>query len=157
MFPAYFLIQGVCGFLAVGSAVGMARSSPSRVHTVRSTVLLLALATVVVGWPLERKVHNLREPRYDSVDEYLALPRGTPPAEVDEAREKVLEARVSFGLWHLASLALNLATVVLVAVGMALAAFLPARQPIPTLGKNGEAAQGEAKQSEPASESKGGV
>jgi hypothetical protein len=121
LFPWYFLLQGACGLLALGTAVGLSRSYPRRVHRVRATVLLGALLTVLVGWPVELKVSDLRRPRYEAFDAFLQ----SPPAAEAKAREEALAARREFGMWHGFSLLLNLGTVVLVTAGMALAAQLP--------------------------------
>lgn len=111
IFPWFFLIQGVCGLVAVGTALSWSwYESGSTIHKVRSLVLVLALATVVAGWPLVQKVSALRIARY--------------AADPDIARL----AREAFAGWHLASMLLNLVTLVLVAVAMALAARLPTEQ-----------------------------
>ncbi len=108
IFDWYFPLQGVCGFLAVATALGWSRLEPGRkVHQVRSILLILALAAVVAGWPVARLVGRLRLERY-----------ATDPAVVRAAQ-------AAFGTWHGISLALNLATLVLVTVAMALAAQLP--------------------------------
>ncbi len=126
LFGWYFLIQGVCGFLAAATALGWPNREPGRrVHRVRVAVLLAALLTVVAGWPLEQHVNQLREPRNTAIDNFLR----SSPAEAAAAKTAALEARSEFGLWHMASVFLNLGTVVLVAVAMALAAQLPAREP----------------------------
>jgi len=109
IFPWYFLLQGVCALLATGTALAWSWSRPAeRLHKVRSLILLLALASVVAGWPLAQKVSELRMSRYDS-----------DPAIAAAAKE-------SFGAWHGYSLLLNMVTLGLVTAGMALAAQLPA-------------------------------
>ena len=77
--------------------------------------------TVLVGWPLERKVNALREPRYQAVDAFLT----SAPADAEATRTAALEAKGEFGLWHGLSLLLNFGTVALVTAAMALAARLP--------------------------------
>jgi len=137
LLPWYFLIQGVCGFLAVGTALGLARFSPGRVQRLRVQILLLALLTVLVGWPLEHKVSALRRPRYDAVDAFLQ----SPPESVDTGRAAALQAKSEFGMWHGLSLLLNLATVGLVTSAMVLAAWLPAAsEPRSSLEKPGQGA-----------------
>ncbi len=95
-----------------------------RVQRWRFFLLLAALATVLAGWPLEQKVAELREPRNQAIDAYLQA-RGTASGK---ALEEMQTARKEFGTWHLASLLLNFATVLLVTGGMVLAAQLPQRQ-----------------------------
>jgi acyl-phosphate glycerol 3-phosphate acyltransferase len=120
IFPWYFLIQGACGLLAVGSALGLSRSRPEKVHRVRVTILLIAVLTVLAAWPLEQKVNEMREPRYEAVDAFL---KSAP--EDTAARAAAIQAKAEFGLWHGLSLLLNFATLALVTVAMALAARLP--------------------------------
>ncbi len=108
LFPVYFLLQGVCGFLALITALGFTRNEPGRtVHRIRFLVILVAVATIVAGWPLSMKVAELRTQRY-SHDEAISKP-----------------AKEQFGRLHAYSLLLNFGTVVLTGVGMALAAALP--------------------------------
>jgi acyl-phosphate glycerol 3-phosphate acyltransferase len=127
LFGWYFLIQGVCGFLAVGTALGWSNLQPqNRVQKIRIALLLGALATVVIGWPLEHYINELREPRYEAVDRFL---QNHNPKVDTEVRDAALEARAEFGLWHGISLLLNFGTLALVAAAMALAAQLPAAQP----------------------------
>jgi hypothetical protein len=126
LFDAYFLLQGVCGFVAAVTALGWVRAEPGvRVHKIRAEVVLLALATVVAGWPIERYVGELRDLRNQAVDEQLRS--GSANQEHFAAVAKL--ARAEFGRWHLYSLLLNFVTVILVAVAMALTACLPARPP----------------------------
>jgi acyl-phosphate glycerol 3-phosphate acyltransferase len=104
IFPAYFALQGICGLLSLITAYGFTRGGPTRrIHRVRFWVILLAMLTVVAGWPLEQKVSELR----------LLRNEGDPAA------------RASFGAWHTASLFLNFATIGLVTAAMAMAASLP--------------------------------
>jgi glycerol-3-phosphate acyltransferase PlsY len=121
LFPWYFAIQGACGLLALGTALGLSRAHPGRVHRVRSILLLLALLFVLAGWPLEQKVNALRGPRNEAVSAFLT----SRPEQADKARTAALEAKAEFGLWHGLSLLLNFATLGLVTVAMALAARLP--------------------------------
>ncbi len=51
MFPVYFAIQGVCGLVALATALPWARRGG--VHHWRMTLLLTALTLVIVGWPVE--------------------------------------------------------------------------------------------------------
>jgi acyl phosphate:glycerol-3-phosphate acyltransferase len=135
LFEYYFVLQGVCGFLAAVTALGWARAEPgSRVHKVRAVGVLLALGTVVAGWPIERHVSELRVVRNHVVDREMRArmqeSRGGPAATQAD-RERVSAAaeaaRKEFGRWHLISLLLNFVTVLLVTVAMALTARLPER------------------------------
>jgi acyl-phosphate glycerol 3-phosphate acyltransferase len=108
VFPWYFLVQGVCGLLALATAGAWAWSGPQgTLNKVRFIVLALALATVLAGWPLVRKVSDLRAERY------------SPDLAVAAA------AKAEFGRWHGYSLLLNFVTLGLVTVAMGLAAQLP--------------------------------
>jgi acyl phosphate:glycerol-3-phosphate acyltransferase len=112
IFPWYFLLQGVCGFLTVVTALTFLRAEPrAAIHKLRFGLVAAALVTVVVGWPIAHQVSIFRAARYDA-DPLLAQ-----------------AAREQFATWHLYSLGLNLITLALVTVAMALAARLP-----PTLG-----------------------
>ncbi len=110
LFPWFFAVQGVCGFLAVATALSWPTDG-STVHKVRTWILIAALATVVAGWPLAQKVSQLRLERY------------APDPAVAAA------AKAAFGSWHTYSLLLTFVTLLLVAVGMALAAQLPSTHP----------------------------
>lgn len=122
MFHWYFLLQTVCGILALGTALGWARThAQERVHKWRLVLLLLALATVLLGWALEREVNELRGPRDEATDVYLAA----TDDRADEALAVMKHARAEFGRWHMYSLFLNFATVLLATAAMALAGRLP--------------------------------
>jgi acyl-phosphate glycerol 3-phosphate acyltransferase len=124
LFLWYFLLQGACALLALGTAVGLSWSHPERLHRLRVLLLLLALLTVVAGVPLERKVSALREPRYQNTIAYLQNP-------TNEARDAALKARSEFGMWHGFSLLLNFGTIALVTAAMVLVAWLPERSASP--------------------------
>jgi acyl phosphate:glycerol-3-phosphate acyltransferase len=112
LFPWFFLVQGVCGLLAVATALSWPSGQPSpTVAKVRTWCLLLALATVLAGWPLAQKVSRLRLDRY-SADSAVAE-----------------GARAAFGSWHTYSLSLTFVTMILVGIAMALAAQLPSGTP----------------------------
>jgi acyl-phosphate glycerol 3-phosphate acyltransferase len=129
LFGWYFLLQGICGLLAVATALAWTRLHPQgKVHKVRIAVLLAALITVLAGWPLEQKVNSLRGPRYEAMDKFLQAKPGQDAAVLEAA----LEAKTEFGLWHMMSLFLNFGTVVLVGVAMALAAQLPQANSVTT-------------------------
>jgi acyl-phosphate glycerol 3-phosphate acyltransferase len=126
LFDRYYLIQGVCGLLAVATAAAWLRSPPGRrVEKVRLAVLVAALVTVGVGWLLDLKVNELRGPRNEAVDKFLQGASTGP----GEAKTASLDAKAEFGLWHTVSVFVNLGTVLLVGVGMALAARLPEGEP----------------------------
>jgi len=145
MFDWYFLIQGVCGLLAAGTALGWPRLDPTaKVHRWRTLVLLAALLTVVVGWPLERKVSTLRAERNKASDALLTQTAARPltpspvlPGDLEKTKQTAEAARAEFGRWHFLSLMLNFVTVALVTVAMALTASLPCASPLPK-EKNGE-------------------
>jgi acyl-phosphate glycerol 3-phosphate acyltransferase len=122
MFPVFFLLQGVCGFLAVLPALAWWREHPGeRIHKVRAFLLLLALATVVAGWPLEQEVSKLGIRRHATADAVLQ----NPPPVPESLTVAALEARKEFGRWHFYSLMLTFVTVIFVTGAMALAAGLP--------------------------------
>lgn len=108
IFPRYFLMQSVCGVLAVLTAAAWVRAEPGRrVHLTRLIVLAVALGLAVAGWAISDKVSELRLQRFD------------PNQAVAEA------AKAGFGPWHLVSLALSGVTTLLAGVGLALGAKLP--------------------------------
>jgi len=108
IFPWYFLLEGICGLLTVVTALSWLRAySQASIHKIRLYLLAAGLATVVVGWPIAQQVSIFRAARYD------------PDPVAAEA------ARAQFATWHTFSLMLNLITLALVAVAMALAARLP--------------------------------
>ncbi|MGE3807927.1 MAG: glycerol-3-phosphate 1-O-acyltransferase PlsY [Gemmataceae bacterium] len=109
IFPYLFLLEGVCGFIVVYTALPWARRFPDeRVHHWRWLLAALALCTVLAGWPLVEKVAALRLLRYGSD---LAV---------------ATQAEADFHTWHLVSLLLNFVTWFLVTAVMAMAAKLPA-------------------------------
>jgi acyl-phosphate glycerol 3-phosphate acyltransferase len=126
LFDWYFLLQGICGLLAVAPALAWSRIEPHvRAHKLRAVVLLVALATVVGGWPLERTVSALRQGRNDATDVLLQTAKQDPAGIPEDMYRAAVDARTTFGTWHLYSLLLNFATLGLVTVGMALTARLP--------------------------------
>jgi acyl-phosphate glycerol 3-phosphate acyltransferase len=110
-FDWYFAIQGACALLALASAMGWDDLDQERAQRLRLRILMAALALVLIGWPVARYVGKLRIDRYAS-DQAIAD-----------------SARAAFGNWHAASLALNMATLVLVTLALALAAQMPAEVP----------------------------
>jgi acyl-phosphate glycerol 3-phosphate acyltransferase len=123
LFPWFFAVQAVCGLLAVGTAFGLPREESPTVWKVRAWALTAAWVTVLIGWPLARKVSELRLERY------------SPDAAVAE------HANAVFMSWHNYSLLLTFATMILVGIGMALAAQLPGSKEKP--GEVEVKAQGE--------------
>jgi acyl-phosphate glycerol 3-phosphate acyltransferase len=107
IFPLYFALQGACGVVALLTAWGWARQSPERVHRIRFVVLALALALVLLGWPVVGKVSELRVARYAA------------DAAIADAAE------TAFNTWHMVSLAMSMGAIALAGVGLALAARLP--------------------------------
>src|SRR5262249_40006934 len=125
MFLSFFLLQGLCGFVAAITALKWSWAEPAnRIHRVRATLLLLALGTVIVGWPLEQKVSAWRMERSAAADKILDKYASLADAP-DALRTEVREVRADFTTWHLISVLLNMVTVILVTGGMVLAAFLP--------------------------------
>ncbi|GIW78890.1 MAG: hypothetical protein KatS3mg105_0697 [Gemmatales bacterium] len=110
LFPWLFLLQGVCGFVAVLTALYWSKRQPDKINRLRVVIALLALLTVVAGWPLAVKVGELRSQRY-SPDPAVAGP-----------------ANQAFGTWHAASLLLNFVTIACVTVLMGLCVRLPPEQ-----------------------------
>jgi acyl-phosphate glycerol 3-phosphate acyltransferase len=133
LFAAYFPMQFDCALLATATALGWALREGARVHRWRLGLVLIALLTVIVGWPLEREVSALRVTRNEASDEHLTLAASQPlnsaasPTGLEEVRQRAEAARSEFIRWHLVSLLLNFVTVLLVTGAMALAAYLPER------------------------------
>src|SRR5207244_674362 len=102
VFPWYFLVQGVCGLLALATCAPWSGWDPEHtIHKVRFFLVALALAMVIVSWPLSQKVGELRFARYSF-----------NKAEAASAREQ-------FGRLHAYSLLINFATLGLVTAAMA--------------------------------------
>ena len=122
MFLWYFALQGVCGFIALATALPWPKfAQDSWMHKWRVNLLLIALVTVLIGWPLEQHISALREPRNQTMEAYLQ-----DRADATKAKE-MQEARAEFIHWHQGSLLLNFATIVSVTAAMALAGNLPNR------------------------------
>lgn len=105
VFPRYFGTGAVCGVLALASALAWWRHGG--VHRWRVLVIVFALSTVVVGWPVSNEVTRLR------------LERFSPDAAVAHA------ARAAFVTWHFVSLGLSIVTVGATGIALALAGQLP--------------------------------
>lgn len=124
LFDKYFLLQAICGVIAVVTAFSWSWSRfPQKAHKIRSWILLLALISVAVGWWMEMKVSELRKPRNELTEKVLAV-ENQKPSETDI--EKAKEARTTFTNWHLISLFTNFGTILLVTIGMGMASSLPA-------------------------------
>jgi hypothetical protein len=87
-------------------------------HRWRVNFLIAALALVVLGWPLERRVHALRDPRNQTMEAYLQDRDNQAKISAKDA------ARAEFGQWHGYSVLVNLACVLCVTAAMALAGNL---------------------------------
>ncbi|HTU89640.1 MAG TPA: glycerol-3-phosphate 1-O-acyltransferase PlsY [Gemmataceae bacterium] len=120
LFNWYFGIQAGCAVLATATALWWGRRGAGRVHSLRAGILLAALVTVVLGWRLMLVVEDMRESRNGTFDAMVR--QSTLHAE--DVRPAI-EARQAFVRWHLASLGVNMATVLLIAIAMAQAAYLP--------------------------------
>jgi len=104
IFPPYFAMQGICGILALITAVGFTRAVPfRRIHSWRFWLVAVALLTLVIAWPLNQHIAHLRILR----------------------NEGDAVAKAQFGAWHAASLLLNFATLAMVTAAMALSPWLP--------------------------------
>jgi hypothetical protein len=118
LFNWYFAIQGVCGFVALATALPGLKNGGA-LHRWRINLLLAAVILVVVGWPLEQYVHRLSGPRNQLTETYLLEPADS--AKKDAMKVDMLAARSEFAQWHVASILVNLAVVVLVTAATALA------------------------------------
>ena len=122
IFPLYFLLQAICGFVALATAWGWTRGSSCRLNRVRFWLIALACLGVAIGWPLEHYVAELRPGRNELTDTYLQANSDTERAE---RLEPMRAARGEFGRAHGISLLLNFATLALVLAATALAGQLP--------------------------------
>jgi hypothetical protein len=126
MFSWYFGIQLGCAALALLTALRFLSTKPAaKVHKARLIVLIFANLLMLAGLGLELKVSDLRGPRNDATDRLL---EDAPNIPAELYREAV-QARQAFGMWHGISTLLNLGTIILVTVAMALAAWLPSSSP----------------------------
>jgi hypothetical protein len=134
LFPWFFLLQGIAGFLAVATCLGWTRTQPpNKVHRVRAYLLLAALVTVLIGWAVGQKVEELRVPRNQATDAYLSA----GPGQADSLLPIMESARAEFTRWHFYSLGLSFVTLLLVTAAMALAARLPVAPVIHAASPNG--------------------
>jgi hypothetical protein len=128
MFPPYYLIQTVCGVLALATALiwwRMPLPQP-RLNFVRVLVLVVALAGAGVGWWMDGVIHELGKERVKRSDE--AIVAVSPSPEVVRVAE---EARANFGRWHTYSILVDLFTLALVTGAMAMAGHLPTHAEAP--------------------------
>lgn len=116
MFPTYYFLQLMCGFLALVTKLILFGGGRWR-----GAVLLLALLGASAGLWLERQVEELRVKRSEASD--IVLKSEAPTSDQVAAAN---EARARFGTWHTYSLFANFGTLALVTVAMGMAAFLPA-------------------------------
>ena len=109
IFPWYFGLQGVCGLVALATALPWARHGG--VHRLRLSLLLTALTLVIAGWAVEHYISQgawdmpaLRDIRNRAVEAYLQNPSPDAATAMQAARGK-------FGMWHGISLLLNFAVI----------------------------------------------
>ena len=107
MFTYYYLLQGVCGLIALGTA--LAWSKHGKVQRWRIGLLLAALLAALAGWPVEQKVSDLRPTRNQKMDEYLQADASASASTLAEMKA----ARAEF------------ATIIAVTGAMALAGNVP--------------------------------
>jgi hypothetical protein len=145
LFGHYFFWQGFCGFLATLTAMNWPSIEPGRfVHRFRVVVLILAVVTVLLGWPIEHKVSDLRHDRNVAADQLMEKLKtdssALPPLQ--DLQAQVVDVRADFARWHLWSLLLNMVTIALVTLAMALTAMLPeSKKPTPAEGERRQTAQ----------------
>jgi acyl-phosphate glycerol 3-phosphate acyltransferase len=100
IFAPYFILQAICGIIAMGTAVGFLVTQPGKIAKWRAILVVVAIVLVAVGWPITQIVNDLRLQRFESQ-----------------------AARDSFAAWHGISLVLNLVVLSLLTPVMALAAY----------------------------------
>jgi hypothetical protein len=124
LFAWYFGIQAGCGVFGLATAWSWSRGQLEKVHRLRTVILAVALATVAVGWWLDREVTSRRGPRDAASNAVLKslADSSSAPEHLVRAADK---ARAEFDHWHSAALTANFVTLVLVTVGMVLAARMP--------------------------------
>ncbi|HET6573693.1 MAG TPA: glycerol-3-phosphate 1-O-acyltransferase PlsY, partial [Fimbriiglobus sp.] len=97
VFPKFFLMQSICGGVALITALTWFRAGS--VGRWRVYLIGLALVLAVVGWPISEHVSQLRVERF-----------------------RTETAQAAFVSWHLVSLLLSFVTTCLAGAGLALAA-----------------------------------
>ncbi len=111
IFPRYFVLQAVCGVVALLTAWGWRHAENGAwPHRLRLGIIAAAMLGVLAGWPIAEYVSELRLQRY-AIDAAVAA-----------------AARSAFGPWHAASLLLSQLTTLLAGIALALAAFMPSEQ-----------------------------
>ena len=111
IFPWYFGMQIVCGFVALFTAQQWWNAEGKRpIHRWRVYLIGAGLLAVMIASPVASLVSELRVLRYSSDP-------GTAAA-----------SRANFGAWHMVSLALSFVTVTLAGIALALAGRLPETQ-----------------------------
>jgi hypothetical protein len=111
VFARYFPFQVTCGVIALVTTL-VWLTSPGLVHKARAGIVAAALALATLNWLVfAPKVHELRLQRYS-----------------DNA-ELAVSADAQFGPAHQQSLYTDMGTLVLVAVALALAAWMPVTPP----------------------------
>ncbi len=125
LFDWYYALQMACAALVTVTAFGWWSAQTGGGHRLRAVILFVALMTVAVGWWMELKVHELRGPRNAKTDAVLLKTYGSSEADRTVAIKDAEDARRAFGMWHGLSVTLNLVTLLLVTIGMILAATLP--------------------------------
>ena len=113
IFPRYFAMQGLCGFLALITALSW-WNAEGKVHRWRVYLIAVAVLTAAIGWPVSNYVSEFR------------LLRFAPDSAISA------KAKTDFASWHLVSLFLGFVTVCLAGVALALASRLPICNRFPT-------------------------
>jgi hypothetical protein len=103
IFPQFFGLHAICGAVALITAMGWWQQL-GKVNRWRVYLIGIALAIVVISWPISQKVTALR------------LARFSPDSAIADA------AKADFVTWHLYSLGLSMLTLVLVFAAMLMAA-----------------------------------
>jgi acyl phosphate:glycerol-3-phosphate acyltransferase len=121
VFPSYFLMQILCGVVALIPALTWWRTCVTdRANRWRCYLLLAGLTLALAGAWLEQKVHDLQGRRHTAVESYLKSQTPT------EATIKDMQAaRKWFGMWHGISVLVNYAAILAVVGAMFLTVSLP--------------------------------
>ena len=105
VFPKFFAMQAAAAVVALATGLGL------KMRRWRGLLLAAGLGMVVIGWPISRKVSEVRLLR-TSIDVGVSA-----------------EAKAAFGPWHLASLGLSAMTTLV--AGAALATATPRETILP--------------------------
>jgi hypothetical protein len=125
LFPTYFRLQFACAAITLVTAFAWTQRH-SRLHSLRSWVLFVAFAGVILGWILTLSVSTKRMVRGVTSDIVLS-----PTQHEPESLAIAEAARADFARWHAFSLIVNIATTILAGVALGLCAFLPEFAPEP--------------------------